>query len=181
MWPSNPRLMYIGMQDQWFTFNMVRIPPATAWLRPPPRGPRIPVRPSRAWQFDAQAWYARDLILGRLKLPDAKTMADEWARHRAEEEARPPTDEASIRYQGEYVKHLGKMTDYPTFDVDAVCECFLEWEHNKHTDIMTFRDRPHRSIMTGTMAPVHHTPWLTCFDDSIASYVQGNRDKAAKL
>ena len=30
------------MQDQWFTFNM----------------------------FDAQAWYARDLILGRLKVPD---------------------------------------------------------------------------------------------------------------
>ena len=22
VWPTNPKLFYIGMQDQWFTFNM---------------------------------------------------------------------------------------------------------------------------------------------------------------
>ncbi|MDH3389397.1 MAG: NAD(P)/FAD-dependent oxidoreductase, partial [Gammaproteobacteria bacterium] len=41
VWTPNPRLMYLGMQDQWYTFNM----------------------------FDAQAWYARDVIMGRLDLP----------------------------------------------------------------------------------------------------------------
>ena len=58
---------------------------------------------------------------------------------------------------------------------------FLEWEHNKHENIMTFRDHPHRSIMTGTMAPVHHTPWLTAFDDSIECYVDGNKPGGGKL
>ena len=48
-------------------------------------------------------------------------------------------------------------------------------QHNKHENIMTFRDKPHTSLMTGTKAPVHHTPWLTAFDDTIKSYVHGNK------
>ena len=147
VWPSNARMMYIGMQDQWFTFNM----------------------------FDAQAWYARDIILGRITLPDAATMQAEWKKHRAAEEAIEATDEANIRYQADYVQRLQALTDYPTFDIEGVVQAFLEWEHNKHEDIMTFRDCPHRSVMTGTMAPVHHTPWLTAYDDSIESYVDGNK------
>ena len=55
-----------------------------------------------------------------------------------------------------------------------------EWEHNKHENIITFRDCPHRSVMTGTMAPVHHTPWLTAYDDSIESYVDGNKPAPGK-
>src|SRR5699024_11632722 len=43
VWVDNPYLMYMGIQDQYFTFNML----------------------------DAQAWFARDLILGRITLPDA--------------------------------------------------------------------------------------------------------------
>ncbi len=46
VWEENPRLHYIGMQDQFYTFNM----------------------------FDAQAWYARDVILGRIKLPKLDAM-----------------------------------------------------------------------------------------------------------
>lgn len=37
----NPKMFYIGMQDQFYTFNM----------------------------FDAQAWWVRDAILGRLEIP----------------------------------------------------------------------------------------------------------------
>ena len=54
------------MQDQWFTFNM----------------------------FDTQAWYARDVILGRIQLPNRSTMNSEHAKWRAAEEAIEPTDEA---------------------------------------------------------------------------------------
>jgi trimethylamine monooxygenase len=36
---------------------------------------------------------------------------------------------------------------------------------------MGFRDNAYRSIMTGKMSPVHHTPWLTAMDDSMASYL----------
>jgi trimethylamine monooxygenase len=150
--PSNQRVMYIGMQDQWFTFNM----------------------------FDAQAWYARDIILGRIKLPTQEIMAAEWKQHRAEEEALDGSDESAIRYQANYVKRLHAFTDYPKFDYEQVVQCFIEWEHNKHTNIMTFRDQPHASVMTGTMAPVHHTPWLKEFDDSIENYVNRNKQPADK-
>jgi len=147
VWPSNPRMMYLGMQDQWFTFNM----------------------------FDAQAWYARDLILGRVTLPEPEIMQAEWEKWRVAEEALEATDEANIRFQADYIDRLVKMTDYPSFNIDGVVQAFLAWEHHKHENIMTFRDQPHRSLMTGNMAPVHHTPWLQAFDDSIESYVDGNK------
>ncbi len=41
VWEKNPRLFYLGMQDQPDTFNM----------------------------FDAQAWFVRDVILGKIALP----------------------------------------------------------------------------------------------------------------
>jgi trimethylamine monooxygenase len=151
--PNNTKMMYIGMQDQWFTFNM----------------------------FDAQAWYCRDVILGKIQLPDAATMKEEWQKWRAAEEAIEPTDEANIRFQADYTKRLQSFTDYPSFDIEGVVQCFLEWEHNKHENIMTFRDHAHTSLMTGNKAPVHHTPWLMAFDDSIESYVEGNRKKNGNL
>ena len=46
---------------------------------------------------------------------------------------------------------------------------------------MTFRDHPHKSLMTGHVAPVHHTKWLEARDDSIGCYVDQNRDRKARL
>ena len=46
VWEDNTGLFYLGMQDQFYTFNM----------------------------FDAQAWYARDVILGGIKLPKLDVM-----------------------------------------------------------------------------------------------------------
>ena len=40
---------------------------------------------------------------------------------------------------------------------------------------MTFRDKSHTSIMTGNKAPVHHTPWLIAYDDSVPCYVEGKK------
>ena len=108
-------------------------------------------------------------------------MEAEWQACRATESAVEATDEANIRYQADYVSRLQGFTDYPSFDIEGVVQCFLEWEHNKHENIMTFRDQPHKSIMTGTTAPVHHTPWLTAFDDTIESYVDGNKVASSKL
>ena len=65
------------MQDQWFTFNM----------------------------FDAQAWWVRDVIMGRIALPDAATMKADVEERVAREDALED-DYACIRYQGDYVKEL---------------------------------------------------------------------------
>ena len=143
-WVHNPNLFYLGMQDQWFTFNM----------------------------FDAQAWWARDVMMGKIEIPSDKAalMADVVERE-TREEASDDTKYA-IKYQGDYVKELVAETDYPNFDVDGACEAFYQWKKHKSVNIMTFRDNAYKSVITGTMAPIHHTPWKDALDDTLEVYLQ---------
>ena len=46
---------------------------------------------------------------------------------------------------------------------------------------MSFRDHAHKSLIAGTMAPVHHTPWLKEMDDSIDNYVNGKKNSVNRL
>lgn len=141
-WENNPKLMYLGMQDQFYTFNM----------------------------FDAQAWLARDYMLGRYTLPSKHEMTKHSKIWRAREE-KLEDDEQMIWFQGDYVQELIDETDYPSFDVEGVNKTFMEWEHHKHEDIMGFRNNAYKSLMTGNMQPKHHTPWLQAMDDSKESYL----------
>ena len=140
---DNPQLFYLGMQDQWYTFNM----------------------------FDAQAWWARDVMMGKINVPDEKAMQADVADREAREDANAD-DYDCIRYQGDYVKELIAETDYPSFDVDGANEAFFQWKKHKKQDIMTFRNNSYKSVITGTMAPVHHTPWKDAMDDTIESYLE---------
>lgn len=141
---KNTQMFYIGMQDQFYTFNM----------------------------FDAQAWLTRDMILGRFATPSSilemKADSAPWET----KEAAIETDEHMIRFQGAYVQNLIEKTDYPSFNIEAVNLTFLEWEHHKHEDIMGFRNNCYRSVMTGTMSPKHHTPWAEALDDSMEVYLK---------
>lgn len=141
-WEKNPKLMYLGMQDQYYTFNM----------------------------FDAQAWYARDVLLGRIALPSSEQMQMHSFRWRAREEA-AKTPKDGIYFQGDYVKDLLAETDYPDFNIDGVNETFLAWKHDKEEDIMGYRNKSYPSLLTGTPSPTHHTPWLQALDDSLESYL----------
>ena len=143
VYTGNPDLFYLGMQDQWFTFNM----------------------------FDAQAWWVRDVILGLIVLPDPAAMkADPKAREAAEDAL--PDDYACIAYQGAYTAELIEETDYPSFDIEAANQAFYAWKKHKKKDIMTFRDHGYVSPMTGAQAPAHHTPWVDALDDSLAAYLK---------
>ncbi len=142
-WAANPKLMYLGMQDQWYTFNM----------------------------FDAQAWYARDVILGRLDVPSEEEMQADIARCR-EEEDNLPDDYACIEFQGAYTLHLMEMTDYPDFDITDANQAFFGWKKHKKENIMTFRDNGYKSALSGEMAPAHHTPWKDALDDSMETYLE---------
>ena len=139
----NPALFYLGMQDQWFTFNM----------------------------FDAQAWWVRDAIMGKIAMPDKDAMLADVADRVAREDA-GESDYDAIWYQGDYIKELIAETDYPTFDVEGACQAFKEWKGHKKQGIMTFRDNGYKSVMTGTMAPKHHTPWKDALDDTLEVYLQ---------
>ncbi len=143
-WVHNPRLFYLGMQDQWFTFNM----------------------------FDAQAWWVRDAIMGRIAIPADKSVLVKDVEDRVAGEDAGADAHDAIHYQGDYVKELIAETDYPSFDVDGACEAFFEWKDHKKADIMGFRNNAYKSVITGTMAPIHHTPWKDALDDSLESYLQ---------
>lgn len=151
LWEQNPRLSYIGAQDQWFTFNM----------------------------FDVQAWFVRDVILGRIEVPSPEERRASIASWR-ERFAAIETTEDEIRFQGDYVRDLMEQTDYPQFDVDGVVDIFLQWVADKAGDIMGYRDRVYRSVMTGTLARPHHTPWIDELDDSLERYLHGGRDRVAQ-
>ncbi|MDD7970715.1 NAD(P)-binding domain-containing protein [Roseinatronobacter alkalisoli] len=144
VWVHNPKLFYLGMQDQWFTFNM----------------------------FDAQAWWVRDAIMGKIAIPaDKQALLDDVRNRETLEDAGEDTKYA-IRYQADYVKELVAETDYPSFDIDGACDAFFEWKKHKAKDIMGFRNNSYKSVITGTMAPVHHTPWKDALDDSMEAYLR---------
>ena len=121
--------------------------------------------------FDAQAWWARDVIMGRIQTPDKAAMMADVADRIAREDA-GEDDYDAIWYQGDYVKELIGYTDYPDFDLEGACQAFKAWKGNKKKNIMTFRDFGHASVLTGTMAPKHHTLWKDALDDSLEVYLQ---------
>jgi trimethylamine monooxygenase len=146
VWTANPRMMYLGMQDQYYTFSM----------------------------FDAQAWFARDVVLGRVTLPDrARMEADVAAWRERQDTLADPLQE--IDFQTDYVRDLLKDTDYPAFDLDLAREHFRTWEHHKEESITGYRDRSFSSPCTGTVGPVHHTPWWEEPDDSLAAFLDTGR------
>jgi trimethylamine monooxygenase len=151
VWEENPKMMYLGMQDQFYTFNM----------------------------FDAQAWFARDVIMGRIPLPSKDEMKADSKAWRDREEGLKD-DHDMIWFQGDYTAHLIEMTDYPMFDIEGVNKTFEEWEHDKADDIMGYRNKSYRSLMTGNMSPAHHTPWLEELDDSLEAYLQIEKKTAAE-
>jgi trimethylamine monooxygenase len=141
-WIEDPKLIYLGMQDQYYTFNM----------------------------FDAQAWLARDFILGRYALPAPDAQTAETLEWRArEEKLESASDE--IDFQTDYVRDLLTDTDYPHLDVDGVADLLKEWKHHKEEDILGYRDHSYRSVLTGNTAPVHHTPWMQAMDDSLEAFL----------
>jgi len=111
------------------------------------------------------------VTLSRITVP-AKAAMDKDVEDRVGAEDALADDYACIKYQGDYVAELIADTDYPSFDVDGACEAFYQWKKHKKEDIMGFRNNSYRSVITKTMAPLHHTPWHEAMDDSLESYLQ---------
>ena len=140
----NPKLFYLGMQNQWYSFNM----------------------------FSAQAWWVRDCIMGSITLPDADTMRQDPVRRQAEEDALIEPYAGTV-YQSRYIAELTAETDYPSYDMQASNRAFHEWMQHKKANIMAFRNHGYTSPMTGKLAPAHHTLWKDALDDSLESYLRG--------
>lgn len=137
-----PNLIYLGMQDQYYTFNM----------------------------FDAQAWLSRDYIMGTFSIPTKKERNRDiikWLNL----DAKSTTPDDDVDFQSAYIKDLIELTDYPEFNIVDVAKMFKQWLKDKEEDILRYRDQTFTSVMTGTRAEKHHTPWLDEMDDSFERFI----------
>lgn len=139
---DNPQLIYLGMQDQYYTFNM----------------------------FDAQAWFARDYMLNRFEIPGKAAREKDIAEWMAEE-ALCKNSFDHVDFQTEYIRDLISYTDYPEFNLDKVSEMFKSWLRDKEENILTYRDKVYTSVMDNTKAEKHHTKWMQELDDSLERYL----------
>ncbi len=142
VWQDNHRLMYLGMQDQFHTFNM----------------------------FDCQSWFARDIIMDKIKIPSDEMINEDIDKWISQEEALEDPIQM-IDFQTEYTKDLYSRSDYPEIDFELIRKHFKDWEHHKEEDIMTYRNNSFSSAVTGTVAPIHHTPWSEAMDDSMKVFM----------
>jgi trimethylamine monooxygenase len=150
-WLDNPKFMYLGMQDQYYTFSL----------------------------FDVEAFNARDFVLGRLPLPSRAEMAEDIESWRDRQASLAGAFE-EIDFQADHLLALSKDVDYPVFDLELTREQFRRWEHDKAEDILRYRDKSFSSAVTGTESPVHHTPWWEAFDDTMATFMGDGSDRVAE-
>lgn len=144
-WHKNPKAMYLGAQHQWFTYT----------------------------QFESQAWYARDVILGKVPLPnetDRETDMKKWKALEAE----IPSELATIQFQADMIKDLNKASNYFDYDVDLAADNFREFVGNKckPDGIMKFRDQAHVDLVTKQRSPLPtNGTWFERLDDTVETFI----------
>lgn len=142
------RLIYLGMQDQYYTFNM----------------------------FDVQAWFAREVILKRVTLPKKEEREKDIQHWLDRQEAIKDAD-GDVDFQTEYIKDLNTYSDYPGLKWDEIGILFKQWLADKEEDILRYRDKNFKSVITGVQAKPHHTKWLEEEDDSMERYLADIKEK----
>ena len=143
VWFNNPKLFYLGMHNGKLFITL-----------------------------DAEAWYVRDLIMGRIHVPDRDArladVKDRIAREHAE--VRGLSD--VIHYVGDYTAELQADTDCPGFNTEVWKTELDRWIGHRNENIFTYRDNVYMSPVTGTVSRLHHTPWKDAFDESLQCYLR---------
>lgn len=140
---TNPKTIYLGMHDQYYTFN----------------------------KLDVQAWYARDVILGDKVLPDVDAQLADMKIWQDRHQSLDGSDEQNIDFQADYILDLLKTIDYPDFPVKKQGAILKQWLRDKQEDIMGFREKTYASTMTNTMSTELPARWLDIKDDSLESFM----------
>lgn len=80
--------------------------------------------------FDVQAWWARDVMMDRIEVPNTIAMQADID-DRQKREAAGSDDYDAIWYQGDYVRKLIAETDYPSLDLEGASQAFKAWKGHK--------------------------------------------------
>lgn len=148
---GNGKLLYLGTQDQYYTFTM----------------------------FDAEALWACQYITGTLKVPATAEMEKDIKKWR-QRLASLKNYHDEIDFQTDFVLDLCKDVPYDEKAGESR-ELFHEWERQRDANIATYRDKQFKSIFTGTLAPAHHTTWMKALDDSVDTFVNQTPNKVESL
>ena len=142
-WLENSKLFYMGMQSQVYSMPM----------------------------FDAQAWFIRDCILGKIEIPSLESIEQDCAKW-IEKETAIASLRDFIEFQGNYVMDLQDYTDVVKYDVPARNELYMQQIQDKGESVLTFRDKGHfRSTVTGILPQKLKTKWMDLPDDSMNYYI----------
>jgi trimethylamine monooxygenase len=111
--------------------------------------------------FDAQTWYVRDVILGRIPFPNKLQRAEDMLSWKTREEKIKDKLDA-LDFQTAYLKELTSATDYPLDDLrlSGTAATFKNFLDDKESNIINYRDKQYTSSITGTKAVMHPTPWM---------------------
>ena len=138
LFQDQPRLIYLGMNNVYFSTTL----------------------------FDAQAWYARDVILKRIRIPELEERTIDIGKWQARESllAGPLED---IDLQASYMEELMDSTDCTPFKLKAVVTLLKEWEHDKEEDILGYRNQVFTSPITGTKSIAPSVLWINAKHEEI--------------
>jgi len=143
---NNKNVLYLGAQNQCYTFPM----------------------------FDIQAWFARDVILGNIEIPDEETMNKDintWFKRCMNLKS----NSGALDFQKEYLHDLMKETNYSSFEIiSKIAEMYHTCNQDKIDDIMTYRDKCFTSPYTGTVAVTPRKNWFDSLDDSREYFMREN-------
>jgi len=150
-WLPEPRLAYLGMQNQLYTLNM----------------------------FDIQAALVRDVYLGYVKLPDdnnEEKRREDISKWQAREQTLSIDDhEGFSDLQTDYIHDIVQCCDQntvPKFDLEQSNAGMYKFFRDKRENILTYRDQSFPSIFPPYhQAPLCQTPWIDNIDDSIDGYL----------
>jgi trimethylamine monooxygenase len=109
--------------------------------------------------YDAQAWWARDVILGKIKLPNNAAMLIDIGLWKADAECQM-TNMGKVNFQARHLEDLWKLTNCPRFDVNAVEELFKEWELIRQSNLMSSRSKVFKSAIDGTIGKNSNVAWV---------------------
>lgn len=141
---DQPRIMYLGMQQLTFSFNIGNI----------------------------QAWVARDFILRKLTLPSTKEeMQSDMASWQMKAQSVANITDY-INFNKEYVLDLVRMSSYPPFDLDGMIQIFVDLIKTRTENLLTYREKTYTSTITKTIASPHHTHWIDEFDSRLENFIE---------
>ena len=121
--------------------------------------------------FEVQAIWALKYIMGIITVPSKMEMVADSERILKKVSDVDPTKYLDvIHFMTQVLEDICEASGYSKNCTQKRYELLKEWGQHKAENILTSRNRQFRSVCTGKLTPLHHTPWIEAFDDSLEAF-----------